>query len=141
MPPARPDPRGYVPLACHSWYSFLWGTDPIASLCEAVAGWKGSALALTDINGVYGALTFWEEARAAGLAPLVGADARPASGPGAVLLAAGVRGYRRLCRILTELHHGAAHLDRLLKEDREGLWTLVSDPALLEDLARETGPA
>ncbi len=148
----------YVPLACHSWYSLLRGTDPVEALCAAAARLGMEALALTDVNGLYGALTFWEAARDAGLAPILGADVRgpgPGSGrtaaPGrearAVLLAASAAGYRRLCRIVTESHRGdydrspaALPLRDLLLADREGLWVLSSDLDLLEDLARASGP-
>ena len=64
----------YVPLACHSWHSLLKGTDSIESLCVAAARIGVKALALTDVNALYGALRFWETAREAGLTPLLGAD-------------------------------------------------------------------
>src|SRR5262245_24095860 len=110
----RAMPPDYVPLACHSWYSLLRGVDPVESLCEAADRMGAKALALTDVNALYGALPFWEAARDAGLAPLIGADiqtapppgptAAGASGPRAILLATGARGYRRLCRVITESH-------------------------------------
>jgi len=133
----------YVPLACHSWYSFLWGTDPVEGVCAAAARLGARALALTDRNGLHGAITFWSEAKEAGLAPIVGVDLCPANPaePGAVLLAASTRGYRRLCRIVTDRHHAGEGfcLGDALREDREGLWVLVRDPDLLADLARATG--
>ena len=145
-----PPENGYVPLACHSWYSLMQGVDSIEAVCAAAARAGVKALALTDVNAVYGVLRFWETARECGLAPLLGADIveSPAAGGGAraILLAAGADGYRRLCRIITESHRGdyekqptAFSLRDMLLEDRGGLWVLTSDLALLEELARRTG--
>jgi error-prone DNA polymerase len=156
----------YVPLACHSWYSLMRGTDSIESICEAAVRCGMRALALTDVNALYGALTFWEAARDAGLTPLLGADLRAAAPrggkppaaetvwepAGTILLAAGARGYRRLCRLITESHRNDYARERkqpevpfdlgaLLRQDREDLWVLSDDAALLEDLARTTGTA
>jgi error-prone DNA polymerase len=140
-----PDPP-CVPLACHSWYSLLRGTDPIESLCAAAVRHGFEALALADVNALYGALTFWEAAREAGLAPILGADIMVEGSARAILLAAGARGYRRLCRIITESHRGdygkspvAFSLYDLLAQDREGLWVVSRDLGLLADLARATG--
>jgi len=141
----------YVPLACHSWYSLLRGTDSVEAVCEAAARLGLGALALTDVNGIYGALTFWEAARERGLAPILGADIVPpgsSRGRGrAILLAAGAHGYRRLCRIITERHRDdyagrrpvSFSLVDLLRSDREGLWVLSPDLELLDRLAKESG--
>ncbi len=141
-------PHDYVPLACHSWYSLLRGTDSIEAVCEAARRLDLGALALTDVNGLYGALTFWEEARERGLSPILGADILPAGNGGrAVLLAASARGYRRLCRIITERHrddYGSKapepfDLLNQLRSDREGLWIISPDLDLMETLARDSG--
>ncbi|HET6373796.1 MAG TPA: PHP domain-containing protein, partial [Candidatus Polarisedimenticolia bacterium] len=141
-------PHDYVPLACHSWFSLLRGVDSVESVCEGAMRIGARALALTDVNALYGALPFWETARDAGLTPLLGADIRGESEtePRAILLAASEQGYRRLCRIITERHRddyapsregGAAFsLADLLRADREGLWVISPDLPLLEDLAR-----
>jgi len=137
---------GYVPLACHSWYSLMRGVDSIAAVCEAASRLGFEALALADVNALYGVLPFWETARDAGLAPLLGADILAPDGR-AILLATGARGYRRLCRIITESHRDdysktppRFSLARMLREEREGLWVLTPDARLLETLALESGP-
>ena len=139
---------GYVPLACHSWYSLMRGVDPIESVCAAAARLGMKALALADVNGLYGAPRFWEAAAEMGLTPLLGADLVAGGGEAgrAILLAASGRGYRRLCRIITESHRGDYDrrpapfpLRELLLEDREGLWVVSPDLVLMEDLARRTG--
>ncbi len=145
---------GIVPLACHSWYSLLRGTDPPEAICRAAARHGHRAIALTDVNAVYGALPFWEAAREAGLAPILGADLRDDAASEttarAVLLVAEDRGWSRLCRIITASHRDdyakkptrePFSLRAHLREDREGIWVVSPDRDLLADLARETGTA
>jgi len=94
----------FVPLGCHSVYSLLWGTASVEALCRRAKEDGVSALALTDRNGLYGILPFWEAAQSAGLKPIVGAHLPDPPSP-AFLLAADHQGYRRLARILTLYHH------------------------------------
>ncbi len=95
--------QSFVPLACHSAYSLLWGTVSVEVLCGRAKEAGVSALALTDRNGLYGVLPFWEAARSAGIRPILGAHLPDAPSP-AFLLAEDHRGYRRLGRVLTGYH-------------------------------------
>ena len=90
----------FVPLGCHSSYSLLWGTASVEALCERAKEAGVSTLALTDRNGLYGVLPFWEAARSVGIKPILGAHLPGAPSP-AFLLAADHRGYRRLARVVT----------------------------------------
>jgi error-prone DNA polymerase len=62
-----------------------------------------SALALTDLHGVYGAVRFQRACRKAGIQPIFGAEA-VVSGATLVLLSASRSGYANLCKILTAAH-------------------------------------
>src|SRR5262245_19227837 len=71
------------------------------------------ALALTDTNGLYGVVWFLGAARAAGLRPIVGAEAQ--YGPDrAVVLVRDREGYAGLCRLLTRIHRA---LNAPVRED------------------------
>ncbi len=107
----------YVLLAAHSDYSLMRGVNSVEEICVAAARRGARAVALTDVNALYVAVRFWEVARECGLTPILGADVwiEPPSPGGdtgphrpwterAILLAADARGYRRLCRILSEYH-------------------------------------
>ena len=62
----------FVHLHCHSHYSFLRG---VASPEEIVAGAVEQdmpAVALTDTNGLYAAVPFYQAAKKAGVKPIVG---------------------------------------------------------------------
>jgi len=61
------------------------------------------AMALTDVNGVYGMVRFQKACRLHGLQPIVGAEVTIDGAP-LVLLARSSRGYGNLCRLLTRSH-------------------------------------
>ena len=60
-------------------------------------------MALTDTNGLYGAIRFVEEAKQQGLRPLLGAELTTADHR-ALLLVKTPDGYATLCRLLSERH-------------------------------------
>ena len=93
----------FAHLHVHSCFSFHDGADDPAALVARAAGLGYGALALTDTNGLYGAVPFCKAAKAAGIAPLLGAeiDGGDPDGPRAVVLARGRAGYPALCRIVT----------------------------------------
>ncbi len=104
----------YVELHCHSYFSMLDGASSPEALVEQAATLGYRALALTDHNGLYGAVRFWQAAREWGLQPLIGAEvtlagAHPTEGkthpvpggPHLTLLAEDQRGYANLCRLIS----------------------------------------
>jgi len=62
----------FVHLRCHSHYSFLRGVNPPEEIIAAAVEQKMSAVALTDTNGMYAAVPFYQAARVAGVKPIVG---------------------------------------------------------------------
>jgi DNA-directed DNA polymerase III PolC len=62
----------FVHLRCHSHYSFLRGVNPPEEIIAAAVEQKMPAVALTDMNGMYAAVPFYQAARAAGVKPIVG---------------------------------------------------------------------
>ncbi|HJR75466.1 MAG TPA: PHP domain-containing protein, partial [Nitrospiraceae bacterium] len=92
-----------VHLHVHSDYSPMTGVSPIPTLLDAVRAQRGTAVALTDTNGLYGAIRFVEEARGAGLRPILGAEL-VTDHHRAVLLAKTPEGYANLCRVLSARH-------------------------------------
>ena len=100
-------------LHVHSCFSFHDGADQPAALVAHAAELGYSALALTDTNGLYGAVPFCKAAKAAGITPLLGAEigGDDSKGPRAVVLARGRAGYPALCRLVTR-----RHLERSLDE-------------------------
>jgi error-prone DNA polymerase len=100
----------YVELHCHSAFSFLGGASLPEDLATEAQRLGYSALALTDHNGLYGAMAFAHSAQSLGLQAITGAEVTLADGGGAhlTLLAETPRGYANLCRLLTEAHLGRA---------------------------------
>jgi error-prone DNA polymerase len=87
------------------------------------------ALAITDHNGLYGAVRFYKYAKAAGIKPIVGAEMATEEGYHIVLLAKNLNGYSNLCKIITRAHlshekgEAAVSLD-VLRQYKEDLFCL-----------------
>lgn len=135
-------PAEFVHLHVHSAYSAVGG-GPGASSLEALAAAaleRGmTALAITDTNGVYGAMDFRRVARAYDLKPVFGAFLETAT-ERAVLLPLDASGWASLCRAITARHTRTRFaLDSQLSADRAGLAVVTSDLGLLECVARASG--
>jgi error-prone DNA polymerase len=125
---------GFVHLHVHSSFSFMDGASSLDALIERARQLGMDAMALTDHQGLYGAIRFYKKARAAGLRPILGAEVviesagvlgeeadlppaarltRPlpvgsarasASGFHLTLLVRDMTGYRNLCTLLSRAH-------------------------------------
>ena len=100
----------YVELHCHSAFSFLDGASHPVEFANAAAEQGHAALALTDHDGLHGAMEMAQALTALGIRPITGAEITLADGHHLTLLCEDARGYRNLCRLLT----GAYKEDRLL---------------------------
>jgi error-prone DNA polymerase len=92
---------GYVELHCHSYYSLLDGASSPEALVEQAVALGCPALALTDHDGLYGAVRFWQAARERGIKPIIGAEITLHDGGHLTLLTEDRRGYASLCRLLS----------------------------------------
>src|SRR5436190_17482565 len=132
----------YVELHCHSAYSFGDGASLPEELAHRAAELGYEALAITDHDGVWGAMEFAQACTAFGVRPIVGAEmtitpatssaSRPVS-PGlagsfhVTLLVENADGWRNLCRLITD-----AHRDTRPHPDREPLPPTLTFDALEE---------
>jgi len=123
----------YAELHVHSAFSFLDGTATPEELVQAAAGAGLTALALTDHDGIYGAVRLHEEARRTGLKAIIGAEVTLVGGYALPLLAQTEEGYANLCRLLTRAHEdrdktkAEASWDDLAQHAR-GLLALTGSP-------------
>ncbi len=121
---------GYVELHAHSNYSFLDGASPVDDLVAAARERGMDALALTDTNGLYGAVRFWNAANEAGIKPIFGVELTTLDFGHLVLIAKDETGWRSLCRIVSKAQLAGvktkprATLD-LVREDPDGLFALT----------------
>jgi error-prone DNA polymerase len=99
---------GYVELDARSAFSFLEGATQPEALAERAAALGAPALALLDVDGLYGAVRFHQAATAAGVRPLVGTALTLVDGTRLPLLVETREGYRNLCRLLTRVKFRAA---------------------------------
>jgi len=125
----------FIHLNVHSNYSLLSGAGRIEELLGRARETGFDALAITDTNGLYGAMLFLSKARELGIKPILGAEIECASG-NAVCLASDREGYSNLCRLITErqLDENFSLADALTRH-QEGLFILTPDAALLRRLA------
>ncbi len=119
----------YAELHCHSAFSFLDGASLPEDLAAAAQSLGYRAFALTDHNGLYGAMTFAQAAKPLCLQAITGAEVTLADDAHLTLLAETPQGYANLCRLLTEAHLAHDRLDpRLdfasLEQRPEGLIVL-----------------
>ncbi len=91
----------YCELHCHSYYSLLDAASAPEALVEAAAAEGVAALALTDHDGLYGAVAFWRAAQARGVRPIIGAELTLAHGSHLTLLAETQAGYANLSRLIS----------------------------------------
>ena len=64
----------FVHLRLHTEFSVVDGTNRIDEIVNAAISDAQPALAITDLNNLFGAIKFYRSARAGGLKPLIGAE-------------------------------------------------------------------
>lgn len=137
---------GFVHLHTHSEYSLLDGANRIPDLVARVKELGMDTLAVTDHGNLFASCTFYHEAKAAGIRPILGFEAYLAFGsrharerpPGApanyshlVLLARDRQGYRNLVKLSSigfrEGYYRRPRIDKeVLWEYRQGLVCLAA---------------
>ncbi|MEK6207458.1 MAG: error-prone DNA polymerase [Chloroflexota bacterium] len=121
---------GWVELHTHSNYSFLDGASSVDDLADAAVEQGLDALALTDTNGLYGAVRFANAAKERGLRPIFGAELQLQDMGHVVLIARDRQGWTSLCRTISaaqlagEKTKPKATFD-LLAENPAGLFALT----------------
>ncbi len=109
----------YVELHSHSNFSFLDGGSHPYEMAMRAAELEMPALAITDRDGVYGAVRHLQACRKLGVKPIIG-SALEVDGEELILLARNLRGYSNLCRLLS-----VAHADQPKGEARATLATVA----------------
>jgi DNA polymerase-3 subunit alpha len=146
--------REFVHLHTHSHYSLLEALPQIPDLVARAKSDGATALALTDLGNMYGAIDFYKECKKAGIKPIIGVDFFVAprtrhdkehrtddSPTRLVLLAKNTTGYRNLIQLVSlgymEGFYLRPRIDReLIERFREGLIALI--PSIDSEAARAT---
>jgi DNA-directed DNA polymerase III PolC len=120
----------FIHLHCHSHYSFLRGVASPNEIIAAAVEQKMPTVALTDTNGLYAAVSFYQAAKKAGINPIVGVvldvefrissdafrnsknETRNSKSVPLTLLAADMEGYSNLCQLVTLRHLGTTKLSQ-----------------------------
>jgi DNA polymerase III subunit alpha len=101
----------FVHLRLHTEFSVVDGTNRIDEIVTAAAGDHQPALAITDLNNLFGAIKFYKAARGTGVKPIIGAEillqglAKDSGGLSRlVVLVQDRRGYLNLCELLARAY-------------------------------------
>ncbi len=137
----------FVHLHCHSHYSLLDGLSKIDQLVNRAKEYDMPGLALTDHGVMYGAIEFYQQAKKAGINPIIGCELYIAKGDHQskdpardrerfhlTVLAKDNQGYHNLLKIVSEAHlNGFYYKPRISKEflktHARGLIALSGCPA------------
>lgn len=108
----------YTELHCHTHFSFLDGASSPVALVERALELGMTHLAVTDHQGLYGVIRFYNTARALGLAPVIGLEVTLTAGHDLTLLARDNTGYRSLCRLVSRGQlQGSKHAPEFTPDD------------------------
>ncbi len=111
----------YAELHAYSNFSFLEGASDPEALVERAVELELAAVALTDRDGLYGAVRFATVARRAGIDAIIGSELTVEDGSRLVLLVENERGYANLCELISGAQlRGSKGDARLHIEDLDG---------------------
>ena len=125
----------FTHLHTHSHYSLLDGLAKIDSLVNRAKELGMDSIALTDHGNLYGAVEFYQKAKAAGIKPILGVEAYVASDDPQnkyfhlILLAKNENGWKNLLKLVTYSHLRGFYYKpqmnkKVLKEYSDGLIAL-----------------
>src|SRR5213594_725585 len=122
---------GWVELHTHSNHSFLDGASEVDELVDAAVAQGMDALALTDTNGLYGAVRFANAAQERGVRPIFGAELQLQDAGHVVLIARDRQGWTSLCRTISAAQLAGEKTKpratlALLSENAAGLFALTA---------------
>lgn len=133
----------FVHLHLHTHYSLLDGANQLTPLLNQVRDFGQPAVAMTDHGNLFGAIDFYQKAKAQGVKPIVGCEAYLAPGSRRqregllahndyyhlILLATNLKGYHNLIKLSSKAYlegfYYKPRMDKeLLQEHHEGIIAL-----------------
>ncbi|WP_447976750.1 DNA polymerase III subunit alpha [Candidatus Nitrospira bockiana] len=135
--------QSFVHLHLHTQYSLLDGANQLEPLVQQVKRFDMPAVAMTDHGNLFGAVEFYQKARAGGVKPIIGCEAYMAPGHRTskdsalahndyyhlILLATNLTGYQNLIKLVSKAYlegfYYKPRMDKeLLQQHHEGLIAL-----------------
>jgi DNA-directed DNA polymerase III PolC len=134
----------FIHLHNHSAFSFLEGAFTIPQFLTQIERMETSAIALTDTNGLYGAIPFYKFAKQLGVKPILGCCLQSTEGE-AVVIAKNRKGFSQLCSLITLRHlqdgFSLIHsLKCLANDSNHELFILSRDERLLISISQFWDP-
>ncbi|MEC9006441.1 MAG: DNA polymerase III subunit alpha, partial [Nitrospirota bacterium] len=138
-----PPKSKFVHLHLHTHYSLLDGANQLTPLLNQVRDFGQQAVAMTDHGNLFGAIDFYQKAKAKGIKPIIGCEAYLAPGNRRqregllahndyyhlILLATNLKGYHNLIKLSSKAYlegfYYKPRMDKeLLQEHHEGIIAL-----------------
>ena len=121
-------------LTCRSYYSLLRGAVSVQRLVKRAKECGYGAIALADVNSIYGAADFYKAAEQTNIKPILGVEILT-DNQRAVLLVEDREGYKNLCRITTA-RNLCPNFDLIeqLEHNGKGIICICNRPGLLGEL-------
>ena len=124
----------FTHLNVHSHYSRMSGTASQPALLTQARNQRMDALALTEINGLWGFIRFVQHARAAEIEPIAGVNLVTDTGE-AILLAEDQIGYENMSRAISAIHDDSTQsIADVLNGRTSGLFVLSHEESTLYHL-------
>jgi DNA polymerase III alpha subunit len=126
-----------ISLHTHSNYSLLRGTIPIQHLIDKSVQWGNHAVALTDLNGMYGLVQFADIAKKNKIKPILGTvlDDPDDSNKQLIILAKNNKGYSQICKLITTRKlKDDFTLSDVFHQDLENIFLITSSIELLKEV-------
>src|SRR5579871_5347563 len=93
----------YIELHARSAFSFLRGAAVPEDYIDTTAAHQSPAMALTDVDGVYGSPRFHMAAKKSNIQAHIGAEITAEDGSRYTLLVESRQGYQNLCGLVTRM--------------------------------------
>ena len=123
-------------LTCRSYYSLLRGSVSVQRLVKKAREYGYGAIALADVNAMYGAVDLYKAAEQVNIQPIIGVEILTDS-QRAILLAENGAGYKNLCRITTARNLDANFdLIEQLRYNNKSMVCICHQPELLQELKK-----
>ena len=117
----------FVHLNVRTEYSLLESSCRIKQLVTRIKQLGQTAVAITDLGNLYGAVRFWEECKKQGIKPIIGCKVKVSRQYSLILLCRNREGYGNLIKLVSESSADSRNFDKNFLRHHSGGLICLSD--------------
>ncbi len=117
----------FVHLNVRTEYSLLESSCRIKQLVTRIKQLGQTAVAITDLGNLYGAVRFWEECKKQGIKPIIGCKVKVSRQYSLILLCRNQEGYGNLIKLVSESSADSRNFDKNFLRHHSGGLICLSD--------------